>query len=255
MIIAIRIAAIFGSKGRRLTLILLAALAILLISLAAPARAEAGSQAAQQCQTYHVVQRGETLHQIAQRYGTTWPVLAQVNNLADPDQIYAGQRLCIPGSSGGPPVGTVINCYYLNVRSGPGVNNSVVEIVSSGAQVQLLGRTSDASWLNVRTASGRTGWVNAGFISSSVPIGSLPVVGGTSAQATGTVTAYYLNARSGPGVSFPIMQVLSRGQTLPVTHRTSDGSWVRVILPNGNPAWASSSYLQLSVPLGSLPVG
>jgi uncharacterized protein YgiM (DUF1202 family) len=153
----------------------MAGMALLLISLAAPVQAEASTQSSQQCQTIHVVQRGETLHQIAQRYGTTWPVLAQVNRLPNPDQIYAGQHLCIPYTSGGNPVGTTVNCYYLNVRSGPGVGHSVVEVIRCGTQVQLLGRNSAGSWLNVRTASGRIGWVNASYIASNVPIGSLPV--------------------------------------------------------------------------------
>ncbi len=242
------------SKLNRWTLLLLLGLPVMLLLMVSPSLVEASAPAAQTCQSFHVVQRGETLHQIAQRYGTTWPVLAQVNNLADPDQIYAGQRLCIPGPSSNIPVGTVVNCSYLNVRSGPGVNNSVVEVINCGTQVLLLGRTSDSTWLNVRTSSGRTGWVNAAYIRSSAPIASLPVVAGTPAPATGTVTAFYLNARSGPGVNFPIVQVLNQGQTLPVTHRTANGGWVRVILPNGNPAWVNSSYMQLSVPLGTLPV-
>jgi murein DD-endopeptidase MepM/ murein hydrolase activator NlpD len=44
----------------------------------------------------HVVQRGETLYRIAERYGTTVQVLASANNLANPDLIYRGQKLIIP---------------------------------------------------------------------------------------------------------------------------------------------------------------
>jgi LysM repeat protein len=50
---------------------------------------------------WHTVQRGETLSNIARRYGTTWQVVARANGLANPNQIYAGQKLKIPSTSGG----------------------------------------------------------------------------------------------------------------------------------------------------------
>jgi LysM repeat protein len=45
----------------------------------------------------HVVQRGQTLHSIALRYGTTAAALASANGLRNPNFIYVGQRLTIPG--------------------------------------------------------------------------------------------------------------------------------------------------------------
>jgi LysM repeat protein len=46
----------------------------------------------------HVVQRGETLFQIAVRYGVPWQRVAQANNLTAPYVIYVGQSLVIPGN-------------------------------------------------------------------------------------------------------------------------------------------------------------
>ena len=48
----------------------------------------------------HVVARGESLAGIAARYGVTVAAMAQVNGLSDPNFIYAGQQLAIPGASG-----------------------------------------------------------------------------------------------------------------------------------------------------------
>jgi LysM repeat protein len=42
------------------------------------------------------VRWGETLTSIARRYGTTVWTLAQINNLPNPNVIYAGQRLRLP---------------------------------------------------------------------------------------------------------------------------------------------------------------
>ena len=51
--------------------------------------------------TYTVV-RGDTLSSIARRFGTTFTAIARENNLPDPNRIFAGQVLRIPGTSGGP---------------------------------------------------------------------------------------------------------------------------------------------------------
>lgn len=42
---------------------------------------------------YYVVKRGDTLSGIASKYGTTYQHLAQINGIANPNRIYAGQRI------------------------------------------------------------------------------------------------------------------------------------------------------------------
>ncbi len=59
--------------------------------------ADAGAAAAGTPGRAHVVQIGETLFQIAQRYGTTVAALAQANGISDPDRIEVGDTLVIPG--------------------------------------------------------------------------------------------------------------------------------------------------------------
>lgn len=49
----------------------------------------------------HVVQPGDTLTRIGLRYGVTTGALQQANNLPSANLIYVGQRLVIPGGSGG----------------------------------------------------------------------------------------------------------------------------------------------------------
>ncbi len=48
-------------------------------------------------QVVHVVQPGETLFSIAQRYGVEMDVIVEANGLRDPNDIRAGQKLIIPG--------------------------------------------------------------------------------------------------------------------------------------------------------------
>ena len=44
---------------------------------------------------YYTVKRGDTLSGIASKYGTTYQHLAQINGIANPNKIYAGQKLRI----------------------------------------------------------------------------------------------------------------------------------------------------------------
>lgn len=47
----------------------------------------------------YTIQRGDTLSSIALRHGTTITTLVRENNLTDPNRIFAGQRLSVPGAS------------------------------------------------------------------------------------------------------------------------------------------------------------
>lgn len=49
--------------------------------------------------TTYIVQPGDHLSQIARQYGVSWTVLASANGITNPDRIYAGMELIIPGAS------------------------------------------------------------------------------------------------------------------------------------------------------------
>jgi LysM repeat protein len=48
------------------------------------------------CRAVYVVRRGDTLYNIALRYGTSYAEIARVNHISNPRLIYPGQQLCIP---------------------------------------------------------------------------------------------------------------------------------------------------------------
>ncbi len=54
----------------------------------------------------HVVARGENLYRIALRYGTTVANLVALNNIANPNLIFVGQRLTVPGGAPAPGTAT-----------------------------------------------------------------------------------------------------------------------------------------------------
>lgn len=58
-------------------------------------------------ETTYTVQRGDTLGNIARRFGTTAQAIAQRNGIANPNLIFPGQRLIIPTGGTVPPPGTI----------------------------------------------------------------------------------------------------------------------------------------------------
>ncbi|MEZ4660809.1 MAG: LysM peptidoglycan-binding domain-containing protein [Caldilineaceae bacterium] len=90
-----------------------------LLGVILPTPALASAEAAPRQDTYYVVQRGNTLANIAYRYGTTAYALAQANGLANPNHIYVWQKLYIPGGSDGKPAwrggyaGACANPYWV----------------------------------------------------------------------------------------------------------------------------------------------
>jgi len=52
---------------------------------------------------YHTVQSGDSLSKIARAYGASAAAIAAANGLANPDVIWVGQRLLIPGAAGPAP--------------------------------------------------------------------------------------------------------------------------------------------------------
>lgn len=77
-----------------------------------------------------------------------------------------------------PPAGATgtVNTGALNVRTGPDVSFPAFTTLSSGTTVTLLGRNAAATWAKVILGDGRQGWVNASFLTTNVPVGSLPVI-------------------------------------------------------------------------------
>jgi LysM repeat protein len=94
---------------RRLLLVLVA---LALVLAATASVTVAAPQAFYTCTTYHTVRFGDTLYSISSLYGVPVQTLMAANNIYNPNLIYAGQTLCIPGSTPVPPPPPPCGTYY-----------------------------------------------------------------------------------------------------------------------------------------------
>lgn len=116
---------------------------LVLVALLLPALPAAAAPSAQG--GVHVVQRGETLSQIAQRYGVSTAALAQANGISNPNFIYAGQRLTIPGASGSYSAGTAASGGVHVVQRGENLSTIARRY---GTTVSALARANGISNVN-----------------------------------------------------------------------------------------------------------
>ncbi|MCC7358933.1 MAG: LysM peptidoglycan-binding domain-containing protein [Anaerolineales bacterium] len=112
------------------------------------------------CQAMRTVQPGEWLQLIADDYGLTWQALADANGLADPENLTAGQVLCIPipgvtvtppnASGGGTPSGSGGGSATLTPAPGDGL---AILAFDAGPTPVQRGNVVRLTW-TVRAAAG-----------------------------------------------------------------------------------------------------
>ena len=150
----------------------------------------------------YTVQPGDTLGAIAQRFGTTVDALARLNGISNPNLIYPGQVLRLPGSAPAPTppaptsgaIGLEVTASALNVRTG--VMATIIGQVTRGQR--FVSTASQSGWYRI-DFGGRDGWVSGQYV-RRVPF---------TAQE---VTADALNVRLGPSTGNGVMGQTARGQ-------------------------------------------
>lgn len=80
-------------------LVCLLSVLVLALWISSPLRI-ASAQESEPGAPIYIVQEGDTLWDIAQRFGVPWDLLARENNIDDPARISAGMELIIPGLTG-----------------------------------------------------------------------------------------------------------------------------------------------------------
>lgn len=105
--------------------------------------------------------------------------------------------------------------------------------------------------LNLRRFNRFAAVIALGFIYFLI-IGGSSAMAGTPAQPpvgpVGYVRAGQLNIRSGPDLGHSVITVVYRNDTLGLTGRTADNSWLRVRLPlTGQEGWAAAHFIEIGL--------
>ncbi|WP_346934588.1 LysM peptidoglycan-binding domain-containing protein [Clostridium sp.] len=90
---------------------------------------------------YYIVQSGDTLSGIAEKYSTTYQVLASINGISNPNLIYPGQKIILPLSGSSTGGSTSSSSYYI-VKSGDTLSG-IAQIY--GTTTQVLASTNNIS--------------------------------------------------------------------------------------------------------------
>jgi murein DD-endopeptidase MepM/ murein hydrolase activator NlpD len=142
-----------------------------------------------------------------------------------------------------PGMATIRN-VGVNLRSGPSTQHRVLGKLSQGTNVEVLG--SEASWSQIKTTRGTTGWVRSDFLSASG--GATPAIFAPAAVAAnemvGTVNGNRTNLRQGPGTAFPSLSKLGAKTRLTLVAR--HGDWYKVQTANGTSGWVLSELLSVN---------
>jgi len=169
----------------------------------------------------------------------------------------------------GDPQGTALANVY--VRNGPGANYPAYGIAPAATTGRIIGVSQDGAWWVVRIDPAKVGsgygWVMAQYINASNtqgvtvianPSTAAPVAPAPPPSGAPVATAVdYVNVRTGPGSTYPVLGVASPGASAEVSGKSADGAWWQVKLPTQYVAsgigWVSASYV-VTANTGSVPV-
>lgn len=92
----------------------------------------------------YTVKSGDTLSEIAQRYGTTVSKLVQINGIKNQNKIYVGQKIKVTGSAAKKP-----SAKYHTVKRGDTVSELAVKYDSTQKQIQKWNKLSNPNKIYV----------------------------------------------------------------------------------------------------------
>ncbi len=151
------------------------------------------------------------------------------------------EPVTLPPPASGVPTATATD--FVNLRSGPGTNFTVLGVAPPGATSEVIGVSPDSQWWVVRVptniSSNGQAWVSANFTittnTSGVPVVQPPPappvvqpVPPTNPSAAIATAIEAINVRSGPGTNFPSFGVAPSGAQAPVIGVIADRTWWQI---------------------------
>jgi len=175
-----------------------------------------------------------------------------------------GVRPVVPGPGGSPTTPTqptastprvVINTGFLNIRSGPGVQYSIVATVPGGTELPVLGIFSDRVWYLVQGSFGQ-GWVNSEYTLFRGNGTTLPIIRQATGATVSTPVASITNAvtlYAAPNTTLGVVGAISGPVQVPIVARTPDFAWVQLSTSLGF-GWVQAQFVTIAGDTTLIPV-
>jgi len=164
----------------------------------------------------------------------------------------------VPATFGLDTPHVVINTGFLNARSGPGAQFTIVATLPGGTQLEVIGRAEDGVWYLVRGAFGQ-GWLNNEFVIFRGSIDAVPIIRdiagitvGTLATPTATISSSVI-LYAAPGTNFGAIGSLTGPLDVTVVARTADFAWVQLNTSLGF-GWVLASQVIIRGDTSQIPV-
>ncbi|EAC5536041.1 invasion associated endopeptidase [Listeria monocytogenes] len=192
-----------------------------------------------------VVEAGDTLWGIAQSKGTTVDAIKKANNLTT-DKIVPGQKLQVNNEvAAAEKTEKSVSATWLNVRSGAGVDNSIITSIKGGTKVTVE-TTESSGWHKITYNDGKTGFVNGKYLTDkavSTPVApTQEVKKETTTQQAAPVAETKTEVKQTTQATTPAPKVAETKET-PVVDQNATTHAVK----SGDTIWALSVKYGVSV--------
>lgn len=123
----------------------------------------------------------------------------------------------------------LVNISYLNARSGPGAQYTIVATLNGGTELDIIGIAGDRVWYYVQGAFGQ-GWVNSEYVIFRGNPDTVPIIENAYGELSTPVAAISSNITlyAAPGTNFGVIGTVVGPVEAPIVARTSDYQWVQI---------------------------
>lgn len=143
----------------------------------------------------------------------------------------------------------------LNVRRGPSLYYPIVaRLTDTALELTVSGRDAAGRWWQVCcvTPEGEEGWVSVDYVTLTGPTDLVPII--AEPPTPFLTTAKYVNLRRGPGVAYPLVQVIPADVAFGVIGRSAASDWWQVCCWAGQPGWLSANFVTLVGDAAAVPI-
>ncbi|TDK64058.1 hypothetical protein E2K98_04095 [Bacillus salipaludis] len=124
------------------------------------------------------------------------------------------------------PAKVTVTATNLNVRESPGISGKVMGLVHKGDTFVVMKKKNN--WDQIKLANNQMGWISHAYTAPPKHVGA-------------TVNADFLNVRTGPGVSNPVIGKLDWGAQ--ITVQAEQAGWAKIVSSSGIKGWVNEYYI------------